>query len=167
MTRARAARALAVVALLAAARAARAEDARDGGATAAAPATSALRGAWSATTAGGRVLRGAWSAEVALATPDVALGAWSLVDERGATVMGGTWSARRAPKGWRGAWSARVGDSSRVVSGTWEADDRTLAGRKTFGDLLARTAETTVGGVWRMGRAHGNWWLMSGGRSGD
>jgi hypothetical protein len=150
MSRARRAAALAASLLLAAACAARAADVG-------APAP--LAGTWTATAAGGRVLRGTWSAEVAAATPDVALGAWTLVDDRGTTILGGTWSARRAGKGWRGAWSARVGDSSHVLSGTWQADDRTLAGQKTFRDLLARAAETQIAGVWRLGRAHGNWWL--------
>ena len=141
----RAAAALALVALLAA--------------HAHAEAPAKLEGTWSATNAAKQVFRGFWTAEVAPATPDVALGTWSMVDDRGRMVMGGTWSARRAPRGWRGTWSARIGDSKSVVSGTWEADDSTLARAKTFRDMLARSAEKQVAGVWRMGRAHGNWWL--------
>jgi len=125
----------------------------------AADAPAKLEGTWSATNAAKQVFRGFWTAEVAPATPDVALGTWSMVDERGKMVLGGTWSARRAPRGWRGAWSARLGDSKDVVSGTWEADDSTLARAKTFRDMLARATEKQIAGVWRMGHAHGNWWL--------
>ena len=149
MKRRRAA-ALAVLGLLLAAGAARAD-----GPTAA----PALQGVWMATNAGGVVFRGTWSAEVTLATPNVALGTWTLVDERGTTTLGGTWSARQAPRGWRGAWSARVGTGNDVLAGTWEADDSTLKGAKTFRDLLTRTATKRIAGVWHLGRAHGNWWL--------
>jgi len=124
-------------------------------------ATPALSGLWTATGSGGQVFAGTWTAEVAVSTPNVALGTWSLIDEKGAAVMGGTWSARKAPRGWRGAWSARVATTNQILSGTWEADDRTLKGAKTFRDLLARTAEKQIGGVWHMGRAHGNWWLRA------
>jgi hypothetical protein len=122
-------------------------------------ATPALAGIWTATGRAGQVFRGAWSAEVAVATPNVALGTWTLTDERGGIVMGGTWSARQAPRGWHGAWSARVATTNEILSGTWDADDRTLAGAKTFGDLLRRTAEKQIAGLWRLGRARGNWWL--------
>ena len=123
-------------------------------------ATPTLAGLWTAMNSGKQIFRGQWSADVALATPNVALGTWSLTDERARVVMGGTWSARKTPGGWRGAWSARVGDSKDVLSGTWEADDSTLRGAKTFRDLLARTAEKQIAGVWRMGHAHGTWWLQ-------
>jgi hypothetical protein len=122
-----------------------------------APAT--FEGTWSATNAAKAVFRGFWTAEVAAATPDVALGTWSMVDGRGNKVMGGTWSARHTPHGWRGAWSARIGAGNDVLSGTWEADDSTLKGAKTFRDLLTRAGQEQIAGVWRMGRAHGNWWL--------
>jgi hypothetical protein len=125
------------------------------------PATPALQGIWTATSAGGEVFRGLWSADVAVATPNAALGAWSLTDERGTALLRGTWSARKAPRAWRGAWSARVSGTNQVFSGTWEADDSTLKGQKTFRDMLARTAEMQIAGVWHMGRAHGNWWLKA------
>jgi hypothetical protein len=142
----RAAAALALVALLSA----RAH---------AADAPTKLDGTWSATNAAKQVFRGFWTAEVAPGTPDVALGTWTMVDDRGTTLMGGTWSARRAPRGWRGTWSARIGAGNNVVSGTWEADDSTLKGAKTFADMLARSEQKQIAGVWHMGRAHGNWWL--------
>ncbi|HVU50426.1 MAG TPA: hypothetical protein VHL80_07050, partial [Polyangia bacterium] len=118
-----------------------------------------LEGTWEATNAARRVFRGFWTAEVAPATPDVALGTWSMVDDRGTTVMAGTWSARRTPRGWRGAWSARIGGSKDIVSGTWEADDSTLKGARKLRDLLARSGQKQIAGVWRLGHAHGNWWL--------
>jgi hypothetical protein len=134
---------------------------------AAAEAPAKLEGVWSATNASKQVFRGFWTAEVAPATPDVALGTWSMVDDHGKTVMGGTWSARHTPRGWRGAWSARIGAGNDVVSGTWEADDSTLKGAKTFRDMLARAGQKQIAGVWRMGHAHGNWWLQPGGRGGQ
>ena len=141
---------LAALALLIAAAGARAE-----GPTAA----PALQGVWTATRAGGAVFRGTWAAEVTLAAPNVALGTWTLVDDRGDTTAAGTWSARQAPRGWRGAWSARVGAGNDVLSGTWEADGSTLKGARTFRDLLARSATKRIAGAWHLGRAHGNWWL--------
>jgi hypothetical protein len=82
-----------------------------------------------------------------------------MVNDSGATLMGGTWSAGRAPRGWRGTWSARIGAGNDIVSGTWQADDSTLRGAKTFRDMLARVGQKQIAGVWHMGHAHGNWWL--------
>ncbi|HEX4403297.1 MAG TPA: hypothetical protein VH560_00610 [Polyangia bacterium] len=129
-------------------------------ARAAAPAAP-VSGFGEATNRAGQVFRGAWSADIALATPDVAVGTWTLVDDHGNRVMGGTWSARQARRGWHGAWSARVAATNAILSGTWDADDRTLAGAKTFDDLLRRTAEKQIAGVWRLGRARGDWWLSA------
>jgi hypothetical protein len=121
----------------------------------------ALEGIWTATKADGEVFRGTWSAEVVAATPNVAVGSWTLTNESGRGLMQGTWSARKAPRGWRGAWSARIAPTGKVVSGTWEADDSTLQGRKTFAELLRQTAVTQIAGAWRAGHARGNWWLKS------
>jgi hypothetical protein len=119
-----------------------------------------LEGVWTATSRAGQTFRGTWAATVVSATPNDALGSWVLTDEKGSAQMQGTWSARKTPRGWRGAWSARLPDGG-VISGTWEADDRTLGGAKTFGDLLKRTAEKPIAGVWRAGHARGNWWLQA------
>jgi hypothetical protein len=145
-------RAWALVALLALATAS---------ASAAEAPTPAPQGTWTATNAGGQVFRGAWTAEIAAATPDDAVGTWTLTNGIGDVVMNGTWSARKAPRGWRGAWSARIGGTNQVLAGTWEADDSALKGAKTFRDLLARSADKQIAGVWHLGRAHGNWWLKS------
>jgi hypothetical protein len=126
-----------------------------------APADSQIDGVWTATKASGEAFRGFWTAEVAVATPRVALGTWTLTNGIGDVMMNGTWSARQAPRGWRGAWSARVAGTNQVLSGTWEADDSTLKGAKTFRDLLTRTAQKQIAGVWHLGRAHGNWWLKA------
>jgi hypothetical protein len=120
-----------------------------------------VSGVWTATKKGGAVFRGGWSAEITAATPNVAVGSWTMTDDKGGIVMQGTWSARKEPKGWRGAWSARIAPTGSVISGTWEADDSTLKGRKSFADLLRHTAVTQIAGVWRAGRATGNWWLQS------
>ena len=121
--------------------------------------TPALSGIWTAMNSSRQVFRGAWTAEVAVATPNVALGTWTLTNEQAQILMGGSWSARKVPHGWRGAWSARVGSSNQIFSGTWDADESTLKGAKTFRDMLARTADKQLAGIWHMGRAHGTWWL--------
>jgi hypothetical protein len=120
-----------------------------------------IAGTWIATKKGGHNYAGRWSAEIALATPNIAIGSWTYTNEMGGVLMQGTWSARKNPKGWRGAWSARFAPAGNTISGTWEADDRTLGGRKTFADLLRHTAVTQIAGVWKAGRATGNWWLQS------
>jgi hypothetical protein len=144
----------ALLALLALAPAARAAG-PDAGASA------SVSGTWIATKNGGGNFAGQWTAEIAIATPNIALGTWVCTDPQGAVVMQGTWSARKAPKGWRGAWSARLAPAGNIISGTWEADDRPLKGRSTFADLLRHTAMTQIAGVWRAGRASGNWSLQS------
>lgn len=135
---------------------ARGAEAPDAGA---APAV--VRGTWTATNQAKQVFRGGWSAEIALATPNVAVGSWTLTDDHGTVTMQGSWSARKAPKGWRGAWSARIAPDGNVISGTWEADDSTLQGRKTFADLLRHAAVTQIAGFWRAGHARGTWWLKA------
>jgi hypothetical protein len=119
-----------------------------------------LQGIWTATSRAGAAFRGAWEANVAAATPNDALGSWTMTDEMGQVHLQGTWSARKTPRGWRGAWSARTSDGN-LLSGSWEADDRTLRGAKTFGDLLKRTAQTPIAGVWRSGHVRGDWWLQA------
>ncbi len=127
---------------------------------AAAPAAPpALTGRWLATADDGRVFAGTWSAAFAVETPNAAIGAWKLVDETGTKVlMRGTWSARRVQGAWRGSWAARV-EGSGAASGQWTADAKSATGAKTFRDLLALTGEKQIGGTWRAGRSHGNWWL--------
>jgi hypothetical protein len=120
-----------------------------------------LSGRWVATAAKNQVLAGTWSAQVLARTPNQAVGSWTLPDEKGNVLMQGTWSARKTPRGWRGTWSARVGSSGAPLSGTWEADDSALGGKKTFQDMLklAQAGQVQVAGAWRAGRTRGNWWL--------
>ncbi|HVZ73914.1 MAG TPA: hypothetical protein VHJ20_16155 [Polyangia bacterium] len=117
-----------------------------------------LEGRWIAKAADGRVLAGWWSATVDPKTPDVALGTWKAYDTAGHVVSEGTWSARKAAKQWRGAWAARVlggGDAN----GTWTADDATVAGAKTFADMLMLGTKREIGGTWRAGHTRGRWWF--------
>jgi hypothetical protein len=132
-------------------------------ARAAEPAPAAFAGGWTATKHGTTdVFRGTWRATVTANAPNDVTGTWAIVSPLGDEVMSGTWSARKTPRGWRGGWSARIAPpGAGVVSGTWEADARGLVGAKTFRDLLARTAEHPVAGVWRLGHARGNWWLQA------
>ena len=141
----RAAAKIALAALLLAASSARAAE------------PEAFKGTWTATNAAKQAFGGTWTADVAVATPNVALGTWTMLNQRGDELMRGTWSARHEPRGWRGAWSARVGGKDEVLSGTWDA--KPLKGAKTLQDLLSRSTDKQVAGTWHMGHAKGNWWL--------
>jgi hypothetical protein len=130
--------------------------AADGGAAVAADAPVVLRGSWRATS-GARVFAGLWSAQVQPGTPDEAVGSWSALGPDGQVALDGTWSANKQPRAWRGTWAARTRQGV-LYRGTWEADPRNLVG-KTFEDMLRQTGNHRIGGTWRSGRSHGNWWL--------
>lgn len=116
-----------------------------------------LQGSWTATTGPNRYLRGRWYAQVPPASKNSAKGSWTLFNESNQIVLQGTWSARKSTSGWQGTWSARI--QGRSVSGTWKAEMPDFHG-KTLEDMLKRTAETQIGGLWWSGRSHGNWWLQ-------
>jgi hypothetical protein len=103
------------------------------------------------------VFRGRWSAEATPGDPNTVKGAWTLLGPGVESVLEGTWSARKAPRGWRGTWAARA-QTGQTFSGSWEAQASDLRG-KTFEDLLRRTAEKQIAGSWRSGPARGKWWL--------
>jgi len=86
-----------------------------------------------------------------------AKGSWTLFNESNQIVLQGTWSARKSASDWQGAWSARI--QGRSFSGTWKAEMPDFHG-ETLEDMLKRTAEMQIGGLWRSGRAQGNWWLQ-------
>jgi hypothetical protein len=117
-----------------------------------------ITGNWIAT-AGAAQLRGQWSAQVLADDPDQAVGSWTLLSPTNVVTMQGTWMAKKAPKRWKGTWSARVQNGG-SLSGTWEADASKLTG-KTFADMLKATADKQIGGWWKSGAAHGNWWLQA------
>ena len=135
-----------------------AEDAGDAAAARDAP-QPVLRGSWIAAAGPKQVLRGRWSAQALPGAPDEAQGSWTLDGEGGKTLLDGTWSARKAARGWQGTWAARVRQGDRIFAGTWQAAATGLDGAKTFTDMLARTAQAQISGTWRAGRARGNWWL--------
>jgi hypothetical protein len=118
-----------------------------------------IEGSWIATF-GQRQFRGEWSAQALANNTNAAVGSWTVFDEGEQIVLRGTWSAEKAATRWEGSWSARV-ENGPVLSGTWGADPKSMAG-KTFEDLLRQTGEKQIAGWWR-GRAgqHGNWWLRA------
>jgi len=116
-----------------------------------------LQGSWTATTGPNRYLRGRWYAQVLPFTRNNANGSWTLFNESNQIVLQATWSARKSASDWQGAWSARI--QGRKVSGTWKTEMPDFHG-KTLEDMLKRTAEMQIGGLWWSGRSHGNWWLQ-------
>lgn len=118
-----------------------------------------IEGSWIATF-GQRQFRGEWSAQALGTNTNAAVGSWTLFDDGEQIVMRGTWSAEKAANRWDGSWSARV-ENGPVLSGTWGADPKTMAG-KSFEDMLRQTAEKQIAGWWRRGAAQqGNWWLRA------
>jgi hypothetical protein len=117
-----------------------------------------LQGSWIAT-AGKQVFRGTWSAQALPGDGNAAVGSWTLTNDAGDVVMQGTWSARKAPRAWRGTWRAVVQPTGKSFSGTWQAAITADFKGKTFEDLLQAAGTERTSGVWRMGRAGGNWWL--------
>ena len=89
-----------------------------------------IEGSWIATF-GQRQFRGEWSAQALATNTNAAVGSWTLFDDGEQIVMRGTWSAEKAANRWDGSWSARV-ENGPVLSGTWGADPKTMAG-KSFG----------------------------------
>jgi hypothetical protein len=125
-----------------------------------APAPAAtLKGSWSAT-AGRQAFAGYWSAKLAADSPDMASGGWTLLGPGGQIAMQGRWSAQKTAKVWKGTWSADVPGTGVVLSGTWQADARTVAG-KTFEDMLRHAGKALVTGSWRAGAARGIWRLAT------
>jgi hypothetical protein len=120
----------------------------------------AYSGSWIAT-GGTQVFRGTWSARALPNDANSAVGSWTMAGESGEMVMQGTWSAKKAPRAWRGTWQAKVLPSGGTYSGTWQAAITADFKGKTFEDLLQAGAAQQMSGVWRMGRAGGNWWLKA------
>jgi hypothetical protein len=117
-----------------------------------------LRGSWIASADSGMVLRGTWTGQAHPDNPSAASGSWTLVNDRNAVVLQGTWAADRTGAGWRGRWSART-TTGQTFSGTWQA---ALADVKagTVMEMLQRTLKQQVDGSWRYGRLAGHWWLQ-------
>ena len=127
------------------------------GAAAAAEQRPAYSGSWIAT-AGPQVFRGTWSARALPNDGNSVVGSWTLSKEDGGVAMQGTWSGRKSLRAWSGTWQAKV-QSGGTYSGTWQAALTPDFKGKTFEDLLQASAAHQMSGVWRMGRAGGNWWL--------
>ena len=62
------------------------------------------RGEWIVTVDSGQNLRGRWVGQALPEDPNALHGSWLLLSDTGKTVLSGTWSARKAQRGFRGSW---------------------------------------------------------------
>jgi hypothetical protein len=116
-----------------------------------------IGGTWTATVGQSRTLRGRWVGQSLPDEPNRAHGSWTLTNDAGKTVMSGTWSARKASKGWEGTWSARD-RGGRSAGGTWRA---AMPGesKASLQSMLERCLKEEIAGTWRSGGRKGSWWL--------
>ena len=115
-------------------------------------------GTWVATVgSGGRAFRGTWDATPGR-DPDTVLGNWTVMDQAGATVADGTWSARKAEKIWKGSWQAR-GRSGQQYAGTWRAQSQ-LPPSTQFAELFEFALTKIAGGTWQMSTAYSGTWSI-------
>ena len=114
------------------------------------------RGTWTATV-GGQPVTGTWTASLG-ENPNVALGGWTLLDGSGKPIASGTWSARKADKGWQGAWQARV-SSGQTHSGTWTARSPIVSPARLV-DLLDFALTNITSGTWQTTRKQSGAWSI-------
>jgi hypothetical protein len=114
-----------------------------------------LRGTWSAADSGSRTFAGTWTAEVH-AESGAVTGLWTLRDASGKLLMGGGWSANKAPKEWSGSWRATVAGSPREHSGSWTSSTA-LAPELTLKAMLEAALRGIVSGGWKSGGSSGSW----------
>jgi hypothetical protein len=123
-----------------------------------------IGGTWTATAGPKRTFRGTWSARSGPATPNTAVGSWTLLGASNRPMLEGTWSAQKTDAGWQGTWAARVTmgrlRSGRMFSGTWQAALPGFAGR-TLTEMLWRSVEAQVLGSWRTQGLSGTWSLRA------
>ena len=112
-----------------------------------------LRGAWSAVS-GGLNLAGTWTAEAH--REGGVVGTWTLRDAAGRTLMGGGWSASKAPQAWSGAWRATIVGRAGEYVGTWTSATP-LARRAPLEDMLESALNALVTGTWKTGVYSGSW----------
>jgi hypothetical protein len=113
-----------------------------------------LRGTWSASAGGGQNLAGGWTAEAHQASGGVT-GTWTLFEAAGKTVMAGSWSASKSPKGWSGAWHATAPGRGEY-SGTWTAKTA-IPPEAPLVDMLESALRAVVTGTWKSGAHSGSW----------
>ena len=112
-------------------------------------------GTWSARNTSGTTFTGTWTA-VLDAKNGTVTGTWTLIDAQGKTVIGGGWSAAKAPTQWNGAWRAIVTGSNGEYSGTWTAGVD-LKADALLDDLFEKAVRAVVSGTWRAGTKSGAW----------
>jgi hypothetical protein len=110
---------------------------------------------WSAKTTAGRTFAGSWTGDADPSTGNGS-GTWELHDGAGKTVMNGSWSATKSPKGWNGTWRAIAADRARDYSGAWSAN---LSLRPNAGltELFEAAVKEAVSGSWKAGPNSGSW----------
>ena len=118
-----------------------------------------LRGTWAAT-APSRAFQGSWTARIDGPDPNTAQGTFTLFDRSNRPAAQGTWSAVKNANGWSGSWQARVAGNRRLFGGTWRTD-LPKSDVKTFRDLLQRTLQEQVSGVWVSAGLRGAWSLRA------
>ncbi len=114
---------------------------------------------WRASNTAGSTFSGTWTVEENPATGEV-YGAWTLRAAKGKTVMSGTWSANKSPKGWDGAWRAVASGKKVQYSGTWSASVQ-LKPDARFADLFEAAVQDLVGGGWKSGGQSGSWSIQA------
>jgi len=112
-------------------------------------------GTWSARNNSGTSFTGTWTA-VLDAKNGTVTGTWTLIDAQGKTLIGGGWSAAKAPTQWNGAWRAIVTGSNGEYSGTWTAGVD-LKADALLDDLFEKAVRDVVSGTWRAGTKSGAW----------
>ncbi len=112
-------------------------------------------GTWSTNSGNGAPMMGTWTA-VFDAKNGTVSGTWAVVDAQGKSVLGGGWSAAKAPTQWNGAWRAVITGRSGEYSGTWTTSVDLKAGA-SLDDLFEKAIRAVVSGTWQMGAKSGAW----------
>jgi hypothetical protein len=115
-------------------------------------------GSWSANAGNdSRAFGGTWDATLG-DDPETVLGNWTMLDQSGATLAAGTWSARKDERIWKGSWQARLA-SGQLYSGTWQAQSQ-LRSPSHFSELFEFALTKAASGAWHMGNAHSGGWSI-------
>jgi hypothetical protein len=118
-----------------------------------------IEGTWIATV-GPQTFHGRWVAQALPGRPDEVQGSWSMLNEAGDTVAGGTWSAGRAKRGFQGKWSAKTANGA-SYNGTFEAHLPDFKG-KTLEDMFAETKKRQISGFFRTSSGVRGAWYFKG-----
>src|SRR5262249_28483166 len=93
-----------------------------------------FEGTWIVTLGTQMVFHGRWAAQALPDDRDTVQGSFSMLNDAGEVVGGGTWSARRAKRGFQGKWSSR-GANGATYTGSFDAHLPGFKG-KTLEDMF-------------------------------